>query len=250
MDTNSTSEKHGGGGIYIENSDNITVENVIISNNTSNSCAGGILIYRDDIEGYTAEDIVIDNVTLTDNTAARFGGGIFVTNKCETLTITNSSFTRCKSLLNEKKGYSQDPNLGGGGISVDDGSTFTTLDLSNNAFTDCTAETAGGAIAMKCVANSGTYQTKITTLKLDGCTFDGCKTVSETYAGYGGALCLISRFGTISYNGGSISNCEATNGSAIFLGTLYYDFVAVKAFNITNVTFEGNKNTCNSKSDK
>lgn len=246
--TSSANDSCGGGAINIRNSDNISVKDVIMSENTSNHNAGGILIHKDDNTSsttYTAEGIVIENVTLTDNTAARFGGGMYISNKCETLTVTNSSFTRCKSLLDEKKGYSGDPNLGGGGISVDDGSTFTILDLSNNAFTDCTAETAGGAIAMKCVANSGTYQTKITTLKLDGSTFNGCKTVSETYAGYGGALCIMARIGTVSYNGGSIKNCEATNGSAIFLGTLYYDFVAVKAFNITNVTFEGNVNECN-----
>ncbi|MBQ4649044.1 MAG: right-handed parallel beta-helix repeat-containing protein [Clostridia bacterium] len=240
-------DTYGGGGIYMKESSNVSIDGVTVSENTSTRNAGGIFIYNNN----ASNGNVINNVTFEDNTANRFGGGMYIHDQaCNKLTITECKFDGCKSLLDDKKWYYQDPNLGGGGICIDDGSTFTTLDLSNNAFTDCTAETAGGGIAMKCVASSAEYQTKIITLKLDGCTFDGCKTVSQNFAGYGGALCLISRFGTISYNGGSIKNCEATNGSAIFLGTLWeketaYDFVVAKAFNITNVTFEGNKNECN-----
>lgn len=73
-----------GGGIYIENSDGVSIEGSAIDGNTAGTSGGGVYI-----AGGSRQDVLV-NVTIRGNSAGSSGGGIY--NGGGPLTLTDVTF--------------------------------------------------------------------------------------------------------------------------------------------------------------
>ena len=249
----------GGGGVFADDHTTVNIcgdansENKPqFTDNHTNEDGGGI--YFDGNHG-TNGDATIKNTILKNNVAKRYGGGIFLYNtdspKFSTdygvLDFTGCIFEGCVS-EGSTYGTSSSPNMGGGGLCVEEGVTINKLDLSGSLFKDCSAVYFGGGISIKC-NNVGTKLVKIGELVLDNCCFDHCTVkgadVSSGYPGNGGAIFLSGKIDKISYvcdveKDCYVQNCEANAGSAILFGEKNYSETDIGEFNVENVMFRDN----------
>ena len=168
-----------GGGVYLSDS-NMTVSNLVITNNSAGRRGGGIYSYSD---YFSPSSLTLTNCVFTNNSASETGGGI--DSSLSNLTLTNCVFT------NNSAGNN------GGGIWSSSSSVImaasTNLNLTNCVFTNNSAGDGGGIYS--------NYEGKIT---LTDCVF----TNNSARYGDGG--------GISSYYSSSLTlnNCVFTNNSA------------------------------------
>jgi predicted outer membrane repeat protein len=201
---NSTTISGGG----IANAGTLTVDNSVISHNTAEYMGGGISTYR----------MTINASEVISNTASEGGGGIYGSGN---LTVTNSAIS------NNSTG-----NLGGGGILSDGILTLTNSTLDNNS----TAEHGrGGGISQ----NDGT-------LTLNN------STVSNNSAWYGGGIYTANTVvsGMNYLNNSTISNNIATadsndpyGGGGIFNNDYYSSYI-ISQNSIIAGNFNSNSPDC------
>ena len=117
------SDGNGGGFRFSATSADLTVQNCVFTNNTTNGFGGGLF-------SSTAGDVNLTNSTFTNNSnSASDGGGAFISNS-GLVNITNSTFTDNSATSD------------GGGVGVLN--LVGNLTLTNNAFTDNTAVNGDG----------------------------------------------------------------------------------------------------------
>ncbi len=113
--TNNTAS-YSGGGIYLHSNSNVTLKGNTITNNTARGEGGGIHLY-------SSKSIVVENNTMTSNTAGGNGGGIFL------FFSSNSSIVENTMTSNTARD--------GGGIYVSGGKvTISDNAIENNTATD------------------------------------------------------------------------------------------------------------------
>jgi hypothetical protein len=163
-----------GGGIH--SAGRLTIDNCAITDNASGARGGGI--YRPET---ATGPLRISNSTVADNTA-QFGGGLFLENAAQAVTITSSVISGNKSTLG---------NGGGGGIFMIE----TTVIISETAITGNSAVFRGGGINN----NSGSL------------TFDSASRVTGNSAPNGSGGGIYNGLGTVTLNGAEVSNNTGGN---------------------------------------
>ncbi|MDC0547918.1 right-handed parallel beta-helix repeat-containing protein, partial [Opitutales bacterium] len=166
-----------GGGIYLSDS-NMTVSNLVFTNNSASDGGGGISFY-------SSSSVTLTNCVFTNNTA-RFGGGIYsFTSYSSSLTLTNCVFT------NNSAGED------GGGIYSSSPSSLT---LTNCVFTNSSAGYIGGGI----------YSSYSSSVTLTNCVFTNNTTrfgggIYSSYSSVTLTNCVFTN-NTASEDGGGIDS--------------------------------------------
>lgn len=114
------SSTNDGGGIYSSTGDSLTILNSTISNNTSNDTSGGVHAHID-------STLVISNSTISGNTSVDFGGGLYIELNA-TAMITTSTITDNESQLTT----TAISGAGGGIFNESANLTLTDSTVSNN----------------------------------------------------------------------------------------------------------------------
>jgi len=166
-----------GGGVYLSDS-NMTVLNLVFTNNSASDGGGGISFY-------SSSSVTLTNCVFTNNTA-RFGGGIYsFTSFSSSLTLTNCVFT------NNSAGED------GGGIYSSSPSSLT---LTNCVFTNSSAGYIGGGI----------YSSYSSSVTLTNCVFTNNTTrfgggIYSSYSSVTLTNCVFTN-NTASEDGGGIDS--------------------------------------------
>ena len=168
----------GGGAIHARNSAQIYLENVEISN-CSTQKDGGAICARNSVK------LTLKNVTFKDNAASRDGGAIFLTSINNVLNATGCTFD------------SNTATTSGGAVCVASGNAeLTDCQLKGNHATD------GGAVLLTGEDSSVTAS---------GCTFE-----ENTSGKRGGAICALET-SEVTVKGGKFhKNTAGSLGSAIY----------------------------------
>ena len=184
------------------------------------------------------------------NCTAKNGGGAVLAS-AETLEISDSNFYGCGSSASNGGAVYHYRNSRG-----DSTQKYLTI-------TDCTFSADPddtGSAGCSATGNGGAIWTRATTnVTITGCTIDGC-----TAGGDGGGVYLNSTTTEVKLTDGSITDCQATNGSAVYVGkkATFSGDLEVSGNTVSNVNsgaihggklwFEGNtvvkNNTCSNDS--
>ena len=208
--------QHYGGAI------NTKVKTVTVTGSTFIDCVstlreGGALHLGGIGTGSTA---TITGSTFIKCMAKTGGGAVMASN--ETLTVSDSFFYGCQAFGMPESNYKYDNGNkknqnGGGAISHSENSrnnsTQNTTTITNCVFS---ANPNGGEDALSCstATNGGAIWTRATTnVTIDGCTIDGCAAGTN-----GGGVYLDTIVAKATITGGSIKNCQAVSGSAVYVG--------------------------------
>jgi len=194
------------GGFYINNqSDNITLKNLIIEGNDKTGNGGGICVEGDEfIEcGFTGIDLLLDNNSATSGAGIY---SIYASIEIDSTTISNND----ADLLS---GW-------GGGIYTDLGD----LALSNSSIFNCDAWRGGGIY----IHNTWEYPGQI--VELDSTVIEYCN------ADLGGGLYVLLEDAAMTIDRSQITNNNASNeGGGIYIGA------APASVGIINTTFYNNQ---------
>ena len=215
----------------------------------------------------------ITGSTFKNCTAKTCGGALLAST--ETLEVSNSFFYGCQTSGVPAANYVYNNNNkknqnGGGAISHSENSRGTSTQKTT-LITNCifAADPNGGTDALSCstATNGGAIWTRAnTTVTVSGCTIDGC-----VANGNGGGVYLDAATRGVTISGeivdnalhGSITGCQAVNGSAVYVGySATFSGVSITGNACSNVNsgaihggtlyFEGSTvvkdNTCSSDS--
>ena len=219
-----------GGGIYVDQSKNVTISNCILTTNSA-SFGSGLAVYNSDVSVFNnqitsnqstgdgsggggigmttnAQGVVSGNV-IDGNTAASFGGGLFVDGS-GSIDISNNTLSNNTAVLGGGAMYRNAPVQFSGNVLTGNKS------VGNGA--------SGGALVATAVSGS-----------ITGNTIDGNSTTdSNSTGGFGGGL-FIDGCPNISIKGNKLTNNNATFGGGI-------------AMRSSSVTLESNTFTTNTAS--
>lgn len=142
--TNSTFSGNSKTGLSFQDSNNvITVDNCVVSDNTSTFSTGGIRIRNSGFMGVM--NAVISNTTIDNNTANTNAGGIYLhASSGDTITITNTTISN-----NSTTGALSESNISGasgGGIKTANTGNDYNLNIIQSTLSGNTVNAAGGAI--------------------------------------------------------------------------------------------------------
>lgn len=190
-----------GNGGAINNTGNLTVNNVTFSSNqtiTTNTRNGGAIFHN-------TGSLSITNSTFSGNSTQSSGGAIYIAGGVGPFSINGSTFTNNSAL-----------NGAGGAIFQPGGTTLTLGDSSGNTFSNNSALTGGGAIRQGGNITIGNSANSFS---------------SNSSGASGGAMDVVS--GTLTITNASFTSNSAVTGGAIhsFSPTL---------LTVTNSTFNGN----------
>ncbi len=167
---------------------------VYIMSNTADSKGAYVQIH----------EFQMDSCTFSSVKASGYGGAVCILGSVHKGTISNCTFTSCKS--NEHQGGALD--LSG---------NFGAFTVSGTTFSKCSANFRGGAVVIRSAeiknsSNEPRY-TRANTFTFSGCTFDTCSAGS-----HGGGIAVQAQIHTFNVNGCTFTGCKAsTNGGAISL---------------------------------
>ena len=207
-----------GGGIY--NSGTLTLNNCVVSDNSTTSLGGGAF------NGYA---LTLNGCIFTNNTAEGPGGGIF-SNGPLTMNDTN--------IVHNAANHSSPVGVGGGGIV----NYFATLTATNCIFSDNTAAGFGGGLDSESAVSTsltGCAFTNNTAILGGGIasggplTMNGSNIIHNTASAFGGGGIYSSY--TLTITGSTIANNSATSSTSTG-GGLETGGVTV----LTNDTIAGN----------
>lgn len=184
-----------GGGIY--SAESLTLENVVISDNSATGDGGGVFIHIPAATGLAKTRVIISNSVITGNKSGGGGGGIFEYG-AKSMTMTGTTVS----------GNSAD--AGGGGIYAEVNTTSSGLTISRSKVNLNIADYAGGLLLNDA---SGAATSKVT-------ISDSQITYNQADNGAGGGLEL----GNSSVSGGHVSitdsaissNTASQGGGGIF----------------------------------
>ena len=193
------------------------------------------------------------------NCMAKTGGGAVMAST-DTLEVSDSFFYGCQAFGQPGSSYqyqNADKKLqnGGGAVSHSENSrnrsTQSKTTIRNCVFS---ADPEGGTDALSCstATNGGAIWTRATTVTIEGCTINGCSA-----SGNGGAVYLNKASSSAAaISGGSITGCQAVNGSAVYVedSATFSGDLAITENTVTDVNdgaihggtlyFEGNVQVC------
>lgn len=193
-----------GAGIYHTGAGDLTVENAIITNNTTvdldglatgvsasgasiNLDGAGIGVGRENVT--TGGSLIIRNSVITGNETTDDGGGIAVRNG-RSLSIYNSTISNNIAGGTANSNGTQPPNSDGGGISINsqDTTTNSTVIIQNTRIENNVADRQGGGIAITNGANITITESTIAGNTVNGIsTNQGGTDLPDAFRG-GGAI--------------------------------------------------------------
>ena len=212
-----------GGGVYVGDSGNITINDGEISGNNANS-GGGVYVANNG-------NLIMDGGEISGNTISSLGGGVynngtFTLSGGEISGNTDSSlsaygggvFNGGTFTMDDGK-ISGNSSRYGGGVSVDTDGTFT---MSGGEISDNNAQLGGGVLIYEdgiFIMNNGEISDNISP-NGGGVYSDGIFTmegglISSNTSMYGGGV-LISVSGTFNMNNGEISGNKANQGGGVY----------------------------------
>ena len=197
MNSGSTLEKctavENGGGVYLEGSANLTMNQSSLTGCEAQGNGGGVYLER-------SAKLIMDKSSLTGCEAQGNGGGVYVSSNASVTMNNSSKLENCTATGN-----------GGGAYLTDYGSK---LALNSSTLTGCEAQGDGGG------AYLNGYHAVLT---MNNGQITGCKAPS----GNGGGVCLAGFAGLTPKMKGSdaITDCSAKNGGGLSLdGSFYYNY--------------------------
>ena len=212
-----------GGGVRVNAAgDNVTLNNCVISNNTSGFGGGGIIVNN------ATAVVTLNNTTVTGNSAvsvtgtnAGLGGGIFVNAVGATLIANNSTIS------NNTASSTTTGGANGGGINSNGTVTLTGSTVSGNTVSTTGAGSLGGGIY-----NAGATMT-LTNTTVSGNT----ATASSTFNSIGGGIGHLAGTMNITDSAVSGNNASVTGTGAGLAGGIYNQQATLT---LTRSTVSGN----------